>query len=61
MYTVGMDADTLVSILEEILILLIKYIAGINILNFSIPHPGIFVLIFTCIIYVYIKEKVVFL
>jgi hypothetical protein len=60
MFTVGLDADTLVSILEEILIILIKCIAGINILNFNIPYLGFFALVFICIIYVYIKEKVIF-
>ena len=33
MYTVGLDADTFVSILDYFLILLIKYIAGNNLLD----------------------------
>jgi len=45
MYTVGLDADTLVSKLEEILIFKIKFLAGNSILNLSPPFLGKFFLI----------------
>lgn len=54
MYTVGLDADTFVSILEDILILKIKFLAGNSILNFSPPLLGGLYLIF---IYYYLIEK----
>jgi hypothetical protein len=54
MYTVGLDADTFVSILEEILILKIKFLAGNSILNFSPPLLGGFYLV---LIYYYLIEK----
>ena len=46
MYVVGLDADTLVSKLEEILIVLIKYIAGTNIKNLSPPLLGNYIFFF---------------
>ena len=50
MYTVGLDADTLVSELEEILIIKIKFLAGNSILNFSPPFQGeFFLLIIICL------------
>jgi len=47
MYTVGLDADIyiLVSVLEDILILKIKLLAGNNIFNLSPPLLGIFLFI----------------
>jgi len=56
MYTVGLDADTLVSILEEILIYKIKFLAGNNIINLSPPLLGKFFLsIFIIFLYEYYK------
>ena len=59
MYTVGLDADTLVSKLEEILIYKIKLLAGNSILNLSPPLLGDF---FLFVIYYNIikREKFVF-
>jgi hypothetical protein len=59
MYTVGLDADTFVSNLEEILIFLIKYIAGTNVMNLSPPLLGNYIFIFTYLIisYIYIKNE----
>ena len=50
MYTVGLDADTLVSRREEILVFIIKYKAGTSILNLSPPLLGKFFFIFIFII-----------
>jgi hypothetical protein len=65
MYVVGLDADTLVSKLEEILIVLIKYIAGTNIKNLSPPLLGnyIFFFYYINIMYIYIEieiERIIF-
>ena len=60
MYTVGLDADTLVSIQEVILVFIIKYKAGNSILNLSPPLLGKFFFIFIFIIVHIIKEKFVF-
>ena len=54
MYTVGLDADTLVSILENNLILLIKYIAGNNLLDWSPLLLGLFYIL---LIYFEIKNN----
>jgi len=59
MYTVGLDADTFVSNLEEILNFLIKYIAGTNVMNLSPPLLGNYIFFFTYLIisYIYIKNE----
>jgi hypothetical protein len=61
MYTVGLDADTLVSELEEILIIKIKFLAGNSILNLSPPFQGeLFLLITTCLFIIRKLEIFVF-
>jgi hypothetical protein len=59
MFTVGLDADTLVSRLEEILIFKIKFLAGNSILNLSPPLLGEFflIIIYYCLMK---KEKIRF-
>lgn len=56
MYTVGLDADTLVSILEKNLILWIKYIAGNNILDLS---PLLLGLLSILLIYFDLKNNII--
>ena len=57
MYTVGLDADTFVSQLEEILLFKIKYLAGNSNLKLSPPLLGVYLLI---IIYYYFIKKEIF-
>jgi hypothetical protein len=61
MYTVGLDADTLVSELEEILIFKIRFLAGNSILNLSPPFQGkLFILIIIYLFLIKILENFVF-
>jgi len=59
MYTVGLDADTLVSRREEILVFIIKYKAGTSILNLSPRLLGKFFFIFIIIhLYLVLYEAI---